>query len=108
MNTPKPGFVAGILFVLMSGAMLGSAQAADVEPTVISQRGDPDRWFQEEMTPMAYFKTLKKEAEAVYQLSAIDCKRMERSQQSSCLRDAKATMQQDIADAYRKSGIRAR
>ncbi|MFZ6742869.1 hypothetical protein ACO0LC_06585 [Undibacterium sp. JH2W] len=108
MKTPRQGFVAGMLFALMSGAVLGSAQAADAEPPIISQRGDPERWFQEEMTPMAYFKTLKKEAEAVYQLSVIDCRRMERSQQSSCLRDAKATMQQDIAEAYRKSGIRTR
>ncbi len=108
MKTTKQQFVNGILFALISGAMLSSALAADVDPTAISQRGDPERWYQEEMTPMAYFKTLKKEAEAVYQLSVIECKRVERSQQSACLREAKATMQQDMADAYRKSGIRPR
>ncbi|MES2036468.1 MAG: hypothetical protein V4495_01405 [Pseudomonadota bacterium] len=108
MKTTKQQFVNGILFALISGAMLSPALAADVDPTAISQRGDPERWYQEEMTPMAYFKTLKKEAEAVYQLSVIECKRVERSQQNACLREAKATMQQDMADAYRKSGIRPR
>jgi len=108
MKTNKQQRMSGILFALMAAAMLGSVQAADTDQTSISQRGDPERWYQEEMTPMAYFKTLKKEAEAVYQLSVAECKRAERSQQSACLREAKATMQQDMAEAYRKSGIRAR
>ncbi|MFZ6638889.1 hypothetical protein ACO0LL_04065 [Undibacterium sp. TC4M20W] len=108
MKTNKQQLMKGILFALISGAMLSPALAADTDATAISQRGDPERWFQEEMTPIAYFKTLKKEAEAVYQLSVAECRRAERSQQSACVREAKATMQQDMADAYRKSGIRAR
>jgi len=108
MKPTKQQLVAGILCALIGGAMASPALAADTDPAAISQRGDPERWYQEEMTPMAYFKTLKKEAEAVYQLTTIECKRLERSQQSACLREAKATMQQDMADAYRKSGIRPR
>lgn len=108
MKTTKQQFLTGMLFVLISGAMLNPALAADVDPKAIAQRGDPERWYQEEMTPMAYFKTLKKEAEAVYQLSVSECKRGQGNQQSACLREAKATMQQDMADAYRKSGIRPR
>ncbi len=108
MKTNKQKLMTGILFSLMGAAMLSPVQAADTDPPAISQSGDPQRWYQEEMTPMAYFKTLKKEAEAVYQLSVAECKRAERSQQSSCLREARATMQQDMAEAYRKSGIRPR
>ncbi|PXX44036.1 hypothetical protein [Undibacterium pigrum] len=108
MKTTKQQLIKGMLCTLLGAAMLSPAFAADTDPTAISQRGDPERWYQEEMTPMAYFKTLKKEAEAVYQLSSMECKRAERSQQSACLREAKATMQQDIAEAYRKSGIRPR
>ncbi|MFZ6732732.1 hypothetical protein ACO0LG_12480 [Undibacterium sp. Ji42W] len=107
MKTTKQ-LMAGLAFALVSAAMLSPAQAADTDPNATSQNGDPQRWYQEEMTPMAYFKTLKKEAEAVYQLSVVECRRMARNQQSTCLSEAKSTMQQDMADAYRKSGIRQR
>jgi hypothetical protein len=108
MKTKTIQLAKGILFAMITCAMSGPALAVDTDSTAIGQRGDPERWYQEEMTPMAYFKTLKKEAEAVYQLSVAECKRAERSQQSTCLREAKSVMQQDIADAYRKSGIRPR
>jgi len=44
----------------------------------------------------------------VHQLSVVACKQMDRTQQNQCLREARNTMQQDMADAYRKSGIRPR
>ncbi|MBC3911327.1 MULTISPECIES: hypothetical protein [Undibacterium] len=108
MKTTKQRLIAGIFCALFSSGVLSPALAADVDPTTIAQRGDPERWYQEETTPMAYFKTLKKEAEAVHQLSVVACKQMDRTQQNQCLREARNTMQQDMADAYRKSGIRPR
>lgn len=97
-----------IFMVLLGTAILVSTAHAAEQTEAVAQQGDPARWYQEEMTPMAYFKTLKKEAEAVYQESSIACKKMGKSQAGPCLRAAKETLQQDMADAYSKSGIKAR
>ena len=108
-TTNKINMLRALTFTaLISSAIVISSVQAEVPNEAISQPGDPVRWYQEEMTPMAYFKTLKKEAEAVYQLSVMDCKRMQGNQGRQCLRDAKDVLQQDIAAAYQKSGIKAR
>ncbi|MBC3919987.1 hypothetical protein H8L32_21130 [Undibacterium sp. CY18W] len=96
------------LMALLSTAILVSSAHAAEPNDAVTQQGDPARWYQEEMTPMAYFKTLKKEAEAVYQESSIACKQMGKKDAGPCLRAAKETLQQDMAAAYSKSGIRAR
>ncbi|MFZ6758568.1 hypothetical protein ACO0K9_15300 [Undibacterium sp. Ji50W] len=106
-NTKINVIRALILMALLGTAILMSA-AHGAEQNEVTQQGDPARWYQEEMTPMAYFKTLKKEAEAVYQESSGACKQMEKKQVGPCLRAAKETLQQDMAAAYSKSGIKMR
>jgi hypothetical protein len=107
-NSTKKSIFRTVLFpgLILMAACLGNANAQ--ENRELTPAGEPARWFQEEMTPVAYFKTLKKEAEAVYQESAIACKRMDSARRNECLRAAKDTLQQDMAAARQKSGYQGR
>ncbi|MCH8623009.1 hypothetical protein [Undibacterium sp. TS12] len=103
----KPMMIRALTCIaLINGAMMTSyAQSAESNQAVTRQ-SDPARWYQEETTPMAYFKTLKTEAQAVYQESSRACRREPRTQVQACLREARNTLQQDMTAAYRKSGMR--
>ena len=73
--------------------------AQGLAPDSNSRAGDPARWYQEDTTPRARFQTLKKEAGAAYQEALADCKRAERATRATCMREARALFEQDLAAA---------
>ncbi|MFZ6658160.1 hypothetical protein [Undibacterium sp. TJN19] len=107
-NSTKKNILRTVILSGFVGMASCLSYANAQENRELTSAGEPARWFQEEMTPLAYFKTLKKEAEAVYQESAMDCKRMDSARRNECLRAAKNTLQQDMAAARQKSGYQGR
>src|SRR5450830_2103561 len=86
-----------LLFVL-SGLMSG-ASAQQRTDNDIERRGDPQRWYQEKNTSEAYLATLKKEANAVYQETIIECKKADMTEVKQCRKEAKNRRDQDLRDA---------
>lgn len=68
-----------------------------------AQGADPARWYQEDMTPQARFKTLKKEAGAAYREAVLQCRSAERGERAACLREARANFQNDMTAARQET-----
>lgn len=60
---------------------------------------DPPRWYVEDVTPQARYLTLKKEIGAAYQEALAECKAMRGAEKNSCLKEARATFNADMANA---------
>jgi hypothetical protein len=60
------------------------------------------RQMQEQFTPQAQYRLSEREARAAYQDAVRDCQQMDRTKRSSCVRDARDLLRQDLADARQK------
>lgn len=97
-------------------AAIGAAQAqapqatpassdANLPPAIARQqaaeiaRGDPARWSQEDTSAAARLRTLRKEIGAALQEAQGNCRRQPASARAACLKEARATYQQDMAGA---------
>ncbi|HZX27209.1 MAG TPA: hypothetical protein VFF16_09080 [Telluria sp.] len=99
---------AALAAALTLGAAAGSAQEAGAPltpPNVAVQqraeiaRGDPHRWYQDDATLRARLHTLRKEIAAAYTEAKIGCRQAAPSERASCLRAARTTYEQDMANA---------
>lgn len=68
-----------------------------------AQAGDPARWYQENTTPRARMKSLKKEAAAAYQEARTECRTVARSMRTACLKEARTIFEQTLADAKQEA-----
>ncbi len=75
----------------------------NVPPAVARQqaneiaRGDPARWYQEDTSEAARRRTLHKEIGAALQEAQGACKAMAAQDRAACLKEARATYQQEMA-----------
>ena len=78
---------------------------AVVNPTVARQQareiaqGDPARWYRDDPSRQARMKTLQKEIGAALQEAQNACKKRPSFERSACMKEARATWQQDMAQA---------
>lgn len=72
--------------------------AANKQAREIAQ-GDPARWYREDATRQARLRTLQKEIGAALQEAQNACKKRPAAERSACMKEARATWQQDMAQA---------
>ena len=60
-------------------------------------RGDPARWSQEDSSPAARMKTLRKETAAALQESLGNCRRVAKAERAACVKEARSIYQQEMA-----------
>lgn len=68
-------------------------QAAEVA------QGDPARWFREDATAAQRLRTVQKEIAAGLQEAQGNCKRMATAERASCMKEARAIYQKEMAGA---------
>jgi hypothetical protein len=62
-------------------------------------RGDPARWFREDATAAARLRTMVKEIGAGLQEAQGECRKLPGAERRSCMAEARATYNQDMAGA---------
>ena len=67
--------------------------------TATPQPGDPQRWYQDDSTPQAQLRTLRKEITAALAEAKKACRLEPSATRASCLKDAQDTYRQDMANA---------
>jgi hypothetical protein len=95
-----------ILGMMLAGlCCAGFAQEADTTPPAVAQnqakeiaRGEPARWKKEDRSMQAQIATKRKEIAAALNEAKVECKQMAAGERDSCMRDARATYQQDMAN----------
>jgi len=91
--------------LLACAALVAQAQSKTTPPENIQlqrqeiAKGDPSRWYQEDATSTAQMRTLRKEIGAALAEANIACKKGPASERDACLKEARATYQQDMANA---------
>ncbi|MGK5080337.1 hypothetical protein [Janthinobacterium sp. HLX7-2] len=85
--------IAFAALLACSLAPLSLAQTATPQP------GDPQRWYQEDSTPQAQLRTLRKEIAAALGEAKKSCQQEPSATRSACLRGAQETYRQDMANA---------
>ena len=85
--------LAGICFLTLTS---GHAQ------TSAPQAGDPARWYVDDATAQQQLRTLRKEIGAAFQEAQAECKRMPAADRGACMKEARATYQQDMANAQQQ------
>jgi hypothetical protein len=95
--------MAGLLALTLFS--LAQAQSRSTPPENIKlqkqeiAQGDPARWYQDDATAADQLRTLRKEIGAALQEANIACKKGPASERASCMKEARATYQQDMANA---------
>ncbi|MBE3026997.1 hypothetical protein [Janthinobacterium sp. GW458P] len=84
-----------LLAVLFACSMAPLALAQTATP----QPGDPQRWYQEDSTPQAQLRTLRKEISAALAEAKKACRLEPSAARASCLKEAQDTYRQDMANA---------
>jgi hypothetical protein len=95
-------------------AVPGQAQVADggddnVAPELARHqaeelaRGDPARWFQEDLTPEAKLRTGSKEAAAALRENQADCKKLGARDRRDCMQQAQQTYREEMQRARQKA-----
>ena len=84
--------------------LLATLFACSVAPLALAQTaapqpGDPQRWYQEDTTPQAQLRTLRKEIAAALAEAKKACRLEPSATRASCLKDAQDTYRQDMANA---------
>jgi hypothetical protein len=86
--------------VLSTTWMPGIAQTT-TEDAQNAPEKDPARWYIEDTTNQERYRTATKEAHAAYQDALKECKKVERSERTSCKKEANAQLRADLAEAKR-------
>jgi len=66
-------------------------------------KGDPARWFQEDVTPAEKLRTGTKEAAAALRENQADCKKLSGTDRRDCLLQAQQTYREEMAHARQKA-----
>ncbi|QYF93822.1 hypothetical protein KY495_00845 [Massilia sp. PAMC28688] len=64
-------------------------------------KGDPARWYQEDETMAERMRTMRKDIAAGLQENLGACRSRPAAERSACMRDARATYRQEMADVGR-------
>ena len=67
--------------------------------TAMRQPGDPQRGYQEDSTPQAQLRTLRKEISAALAEAKKACRSEPSATRATCLKEAQDTYRQDMANA---------
>ena len=108
--TPIPRTMLGALLacgaLILAGAAQAQASGDQNIPAATAQkqaaeisRGDPARWHQEDTTPAARLRTIRKEIAAGLQENLGACRALPAPERKACVRDARATFQLEMAGA---------
>lgn len=62
-------------------------------------KGDPQRWYQDDASMRARLANLRKEIGAAYAEAKIACQKGAADSRAACLKEARQTYQQDLANA---------
>jgi hypothetical protein len=93
-----------ILLGAVLAAGLCNAYAQVTPPDIARQqkqeikRGDPARWYKADRTQKAEMATLRKEINAALREALESCQQAHAGPKSECVRDARATYQDDMAN----------
>jgi hypothetical protein len=112
MTQPRQLSLRAFLGVYALVAVIGAAAAQENistdsnVPAATAQKqarelaqGDPARWFRENPSMAARLRNLQKEIGAALQEAQVACKKLAASERAGCMKDARATYQQDMAGA---------
>jgi hypothetical protein len=113
MKQPEKLFLRSAIGAVLIIAALGGARAqsstestdSNVPPATAQKQareiahGDPSRWFREDASMAARLRTLQKEIGAGLQEAQGACRKLAASERAGCMKDARATYQQDMAGA---------
>jgi hypothetical protein len=111
MTQPYRIFAATFAFALLASMGTARAQAGDPStdsnvPAATAQKqareiaqGSPARWFREDASITARLRTVQKEIGAGLQEAQGACRKLPGSERAGCLKEARATYQQDMAGA---------
>jgi hypothetical protein len=98
--------LCALLFLSASAAAMAQSGDATVPPAAAAKQtgevasgADPARWHQQDDSRAARLATLKKEIGAAQAEAQRACAKGEASTRSSCMAEAKATYQRDMAGA---------
>lgn len=96
----------GALLAGVLGLGMSAGAAAQTTPDATAQhqqrelaRGEPSRWMKEDRTIQAQLATKKKEIGAALNEALAECKRAPASERSACVKEARATYRNDMAQA---------
>ena len=112
MTPPRQLSVRALFAACAFAATAGTALAQDTPstdanvPTATARKqareiaqGDPARWFRENPRMGARLRNLQKEIGAALQEAQGACRKMAASERAVCMKEARATYQQDMAGA---------
>jgi len=86
------------IIVAMALALAGTTGMA-LAQHLASQPGDPDRWYQPNVTPMDRHQSAMKEAAAALKDALDDCRQQATPGRSACMREAREQQRKDIGQA---------
>ena len=95
--------VVGVM--MACAALAAQAQSKTTPPENIQlqkqeiAKGDPSRWYQDDGTAGEQLRTLRKEIGAALAEANIACKKGPASERDACMREARSTYKQDMANA---------
>jgi hypothetical protein len=113
MNLPHATTLRNVAAACAALAFAGAAHAqatpesadSNVPPATAQKQareiaqGDPARWFREDTTAAQRLRTLQKEIAAGLQEAQGACRKMAASERAGCMKEARATYQQEMAGA---------
>lgn len=95
-----------LIGMLLAGLCCASfAQSGDTTPPAVAKnqakeiaRGEPARWQKADRTVQAQIATKRKEIGAALNEAKVECRQMAAGDRDECLREARATYQEDMAN----------
>jgi hypothetical protein len=113
MNLPHLSTLRTVAAACAALAFAGAAHAqvtpestdSNVPPATAQKQareiaqGDPARWFREDATAAQRLRTLQKEIAAGLQEAEGACRKMAAGERAGCMKEARATYQQEMAGA---------
>jgi hypothetical protein len=95
-----------LIGMLLAGlCCTGFAQTSDTTPPAVAKNqareiahGEPARWQKADRSMQAQIATKRKEIGAALNEAKVECKQMAASERDECMREARATYQEDMAN----------
>lgn len=97
--------VGVLLFTMVAAHAQTPSGDANVDPATATKqareiaKGDPARWYNEDMGMQARLKTLQKEIGAAQHEALFACQKGPAAERPACVKEARATYQKDMAGA---------
>jgi hypothetical protein len=100
---------AATLLAMPAGAQVANSGDDNVDPALARHqaeelaRGDPARWFQEDITPQEKLRTGSKEAAAALRENQADCKKLATRDRHDCMLQAQQTYREEMQRARQRA-----